>query len=69
MRSWTASKSSVLAKLAESGVIRPDERVVAYVTGNGLKTLDAVAPFCQPTATIKPTIEAFNSAIDLSGER
>jgi threonine synthase len=59
----------VLAKLAGSGVIRPDERVVAYVTGNGLKTLDAVAPFCRPTATILPTIEAFNAAIDLSRER
>ena len=59
----------VLAKLAASGVVRPDERVVAYVTGNGLKTLDAVAPFCRPTATIPPTIEAFNDAIDLSRER
>jgi threonine synthase len=35
---------AVLAKLAASGVVRPDEQVVAYVTGNGLKTLDAVAP-------------------------
>ncbi len=32
-----------LAQLAASGVVRPDERVVAYVTGNGLKTLDALA--------------------------
>jgi threonine synthase len=59
----------VLAKLARSGAIRPDERVVAYVTGNGLKTLDAVAPFCRPTATISPTMEAFNAAIDLGGGR
>jgi threonine synthase len=56
---------ATLAKLAQSGVVRPDERVVAYVTGNGLKTLDAVAPVCQPTATIQPTIEAFNAAVDL----
>jgi threonine synthase len=55
---------ATLAKLAASGVVRRDERVVAYVTGNGLKTLDAVAPRCGPTATIKPTIEAFNAAID-----
>jgi threonine synthase len=55
---------ATLAKLAASGVVRRDERVVAYVTGNGLKTLDAVAPRCVPTATIKPTIEAFNAAID-----
>ncbi|HEX3425949.1 MAG TPA: threonine synthase [Acidimicrobiales bacterium] len=50
---------AVLAKLAASGVVRPDEQVVAFVTGNGLKTLDAVAPGCGATATIVPTIEAF----------
>jgi threonine synthase len=48
-------------------VVRPDERVVAYVTGIGLKTLDAVAPRCQPTATIAPTLDAFNAAVDLRG--
>ena len=30
-------------KLAASGVIRPDERVVALVTGHGLKTVEALA--------------------------
>jgi threonine synthase len=53
---------AVLAKLAASGVIRPDEQVVAYVTGNGLKTLDAVAPGSGPTITIAPTIDAFLAA-------
>ena len=47
---------ATLAQLAASGVVRPDERVVAYVTGNGLKTVDAVAPDCGPTATIAPTL-------------
>ena len=32
----------MLAKLAERGDIDPSERVVAYITGDGLKTLDAV---------------------------
>src|SRR6185295_5894015 len=32
----------VLTKLAEAGRIGSDERVVAYITGEGLKTLDAV---------------------------
>ena len=41
-----------------------DVRLVAYVTGNGLKTIDAVAPFVGPTATIKPTLEAFAAAVD-----
>jgi threonine synthase len=55
-----------LAQLAAAGVVRPDERVVAYVTGNGLKTVDAVAPHCGPTATIAPTLDAFAAAIDTS---
>jgi threonine synthase len=55
-----------LAQLAAAGVVRPDERVVAYVTGNGLKTVDAVAPHCGPTATIAPTLDGFAAAIDTS---
>ncbi|HVF32852.1 MAG TPA: threonine synthase [Acidimicrobiales bacterium] len=54
---------ATLAKLAASGVVRRDERVVAYVTGNGLKTIDAVAPHVGPTATIAPTLEAFDAAV------
>jgi threonine synthase len=34
--------TAVLAKLAERGDIDPDERVVLIITGEGLKTLDAV---------------------------
>ena len=33
---------ATLAKLAASGAIRPDERVVAFVTGHGLKTVEAL---------------------------
>jgi threonine synthase len=54
---------ATLAKLAASGVVRPDERVVAYVTGHGLKTLEAVAPVVSPTATISPTLAAFDDAV------
>jgi threonine synthase len=54
-----------LAQLAASGVVRPDERVVAYVTGNGLKTADVVADQCEPTAVIPPTLEAFAAAVDI----
>ena len=57
---------ATLAKLAASGVVRSDERVVAYVTGNGLKTVDAVAPVLGPTATIAPTMEAFADAVDVA---
>jgi len=56
---------ATLAQLARSGVVRPDEKVVAYVTGNGLKTTDAVAPHVGPTATIQPTIESFEREVSL----
>jgi threonine synthase len=54
-----------LVQLVDSGVVRPDERVVALVTGNGLKTIEAVAPHCGPTATIAPTLEAFAAAVEI----
>jgi threonine synthase len=53
-----------LAKLAAQGVVRRDERVVVYVTGNGLKTIEAVSPVIGPTATISPTLEAFAAVYD-----
>ena len=56
---------ATLAKLAGQGGVRADERVVAYVTGLGLKTIEAVSPHVEPTATIAPTIEAFNQAIEV----
>jgi threonine synthase len=60
---------ATLKKLAADGVIRADERVVVYITGHGLKTLEAVAPTTGPTATIAPTLDAFHEAFDLEGER
>jgi threonine synthase len=52
--------AAVLAKLAESGAIGPDERVVAYITGDGLKTLDAVRDGIE-VAQIEPHLEAFEA--------
>jgi threonine synthase len=49
-----------LKRLAEEGVVTSDERVVVYITGLGLKTLDAVE--AEPTATISPTLDAFHEA-------
>ena len=57
-----------LAQLVNAGVVRPDERVVAFVTGNGLKTVDAVASQCRPTATIAPTLDAFAAAVEIPTE-
>jgi threonine synthase len=52
--------TAVLAKLAESGAIDPDERVVAYITGDGLKTLDAVRDSVE-VAQIEPRFEDFEA--------
>jgi threonine synthase len=57
---------AVLAKLAASSVVKPNERVVAFITGNGLKTLDAVAANCRPTVTVAPNLEAFQAAINVA---
>ena len=61
---------ATLARLASEGVVRPDERVVVYVTGHGLKTLDAIAGSTGPTAVIAPTIDAFHEAFppDTAGD-
>jgi len=54
---------ATLAKLTAQGVIRSDERVVAMVTGHGLKTVEALADVVGPTATISPTLESFDLAM------
>ena len=46
--------TAVLAKLAQRGDIDPDERVVAYITGEGLKTLDCARGTFE-TWQIEPT--------------
>ncbi len=56
--------TAVLAKLAESGEIAPDERVVAVITGEGLKTLDAVRGSFE-THEIEPTAESFGETLGL----
>jgi threonine synthase len=54
--------TAVLAKLAQRGEIDPDERVVLTITGDGLKTLDAVRGTFE-TTTIEPTVEAFQGSV------
>jgi len=55
---------ATLAKLAAAGVVRSDERVVVYVTGSGLKTVEALAGRVGPSATIAPTLEAVERLIE-----
>jgi threonine synthase len=51
----------VLAKLVEAGRLDPDAETVVINSGDGLKTLDAVAG-TSLTATIKPSLAAFRAA-------
>jgi len=57
---------AVLEKLASRGIVRPDEKVVVYVTGHGLKTVEALSGV-GPSVTIPPTICAFAEALDVEG--
>jgi threonine synthase len=54
--------TAVLAKLAARGDIDRDERVVLVITGEGLKTLDAVRGTFE-TQTIEPTVAAFEAGL------
>lgn len=53
---------SATRKLIESGRIPRDESIVICITGNGLKTLEAVGPHLPPPTLIKPTIAAFENS-------
>jgi len=53
---------AVLRKLLATGQLDPDAETVIFNTGDGLKTLDAIAHVVGPTATIAPTLAAFERA-------
>ncbi|HYM90867.1 MAG TPA: threonine synthase, partial [bacterium] len=53
----------VLRKLAASGVIGPDEVTVAYITGIGLKALEAVEEVVEAAVSIKPTLASFEKHV------
>jgi threonine synthase len=55
----------VLRKLGQAGAFAKGERVVALITGMGLKTVEAVADRAQPTVTIPPRLEEFEHQVDL----
>jgi threonine synthase len=57
---------AVLAKLAQRGDIDRSERVVAYITGEGLKTLDATRDAFR-MYEIEPTVEGFESELEPVG--
>ncbi len=52
----------VLKKLREQGAIEQDEVTVAYVTGTGFKTIDALQGL-GPTMVVEPSVESFEEAL------
>jgi threonine synthase len=54
----------VTQKLIQNGRIHPNETTVVCVTGNGLKTTDAVAAEFPQVEAIAPRLEAFEAYLD-----
>jgi threonine synthase len=51
-------------KLIENGTLDPDAETVLLITGDGLKTLDAVQDKVGPQATVPPSTAAVRAALD-----
>ena len=54
---------AALKRLAESGQIDPDELTVAFITGAGLKTQEAVQEHVVEPLHIEPTVESFETRL------
>jgi threonine synthase len=50
--------------LAQSGRLRPDDEVVLCITGNGLKTIDAVADTTRDVPTIPPKLRELSALVE-----
>jgi threonine synthase len=57
---------AVLKKLVEAGKIDPEETTVVYITGNGLKTQEAVQGYIGEPLVIDPKLESFERALERS---
>ncbi len=53
---------AVLKKLVEAGKIDPEESTVAYITGNGLKTQEAIQGYIGEPLAIDPNLDSFERA-------
>jgi threonine synthase len=59
---------AVARKLIEQGRIPRDEEIVLCITGNGLKTQDAVAECLEQPVVIKPALAEFAPLVERVGE-
>lgn len=54
----------VLKKLVEENKIDKDEKIICYVTGNGLKTTESIMDFLAIPTSVKPDIQLVSSIIN-----
>ena len=54
---------AALQRLVQEGRIDPEEVVVAFITGAGLKTQEAVDQRLQPPLSVRPTMASFEEAL------
>jgi len=47
----------------DRGAIAPDEETVAFVTGNGYKTIDALEGRIEPSFHVAPDLDEFLAAL------
>ena len=55
---------ATLRKLADRGDVKPAERTVALITGDGLKTIEAMEATAGPTMRIPPSLDAFSEQLE-----
>jgi threonine synthase len=53
-----------LKRMAEAGIIGEGEEVVAYVTGNGYKTIEALEGFLEPSYHVAPDLDEFLAVLE-----
>src|SRR5919106_1236520 len=54
---------AVLKKLVDDGFIERNEKVVCYVTGNGLKSTEAIVKMLPKPSTVKPDVQMVSAII------
>lgn len=62
-RACWGTEVAVTKKLIQNGKIPPEESIVISVTGNGYKTLEAVARRVEKPLTITATLESFDGTL------
>jgi threonine synthase len=56
-----------LARFAAAGAVRRDEQVVAVISGNGYKTVEAVTDHVGPTFEVSPAFEDLTAQLERAG--